>query len=84
MRFITNNSSGKQGYEIAKSLAKLGIETTLISGPSILKKPENVKIIKVESADEMYEETKKSLPVDIAVCTAAVTDFKPEKFEVKK
>tara|TARA_Y100000590_G_scaffold378783_1_gene445998 strand:+ start:727 stop:1929 length:1203 start_codon:yes stop_codon:yes gene_type:complete len=84
VRFITNNSSGKQGYEIAKSLAKLGIETTLISGPSILKKPENVKIIKVESADEMYEETKKSLPVDIAVCTAAVTDFKPEKFEVKK
>ena len=84
VRFITNNSSGKQGYEIASSLAKFGVETTLISGPSALKKPENVNIIKVESADQMYVETKKALPVDIAVCTAAITDFKPEKYETKK
>ena len=59
VRFITNNSSGKQGYEIASSLAKFGVETTLISGPSTLKKPENVNIIKVESADQMFIETKK-------------------------
>jgi len=84
VRFITNNSSGKQGYEIAKSLAKFGVETTLISGPSILKKPENVNIVKVETADQMYAETKKALPVDIAVCTAAISDFKPEKYETKK
>ena len=84
VRFITNNSSGKQGYEIANSLAKFGVKTTLISGPSALKKPENVNIIKVESADQMYAETKKALPVDIAVCTAAITDFKPEKYETKK
>ena len=84
IRFITNNSSGKQGYEIAKSLAKFGIETTLISGPSILKKPKNVKVIKVNTADQMYMETKKALPVDIAVCAAAVTDFKPEKYEKDK
>ena len=84
VRFITNNSSGKQGYEIASSLAKSGIETTLISGPSTLKKPAGVNIIKVETADEMYLETKKNLPVNIAVCSAAVTDFKPEKYEVKK
>ena len=84
IRFITNNSSGKQGYEIAKSLARFGIKTTLISGPSILKKPENVNIVKVETADQMYSETKKALPVDIAVCTAAVTDFKPKKYEEKK
>ena len=84
VRFITNNSSGKQGYEIASSLAKFGVKTTLISGPSVLKKPENVNIIKVESADQMYAETKKTLPVDIAVCTAAITDFKPEKYETKK
>jgi len=84
VRFITNNSSGKQGYEIASALAKFGVTTTLISGPSILKKPENVNIIKVESADQMYEETKKALPVDIAVCTAAVTDFKPEKYYKEK
>ena len=55
VRFLTNNSSGKQGYEIASSLAKFGVETTLISGPSALKKPENVNIVKVESADQMYE-----------------------------
>ena len=84
VRFVTNKSSGKQGYEIAKSLAKFGVKTTLISGPSILKKPQNVNIINVESADQMYDETKKVLPVDIAVCTAAVTDFKPTKYEIKK
>ena len=84
VRFITNNSSGKQGYEIANSLAKFGIETTLISGPSNLKNPENVKVVKVESADQMFIETKKVLPVDIAVCAAAITDFKPEKYETIK
>jgi len=84
VRFITNNSSGKQGYEIANSLAKFGVETTLISGPSALKKPENVNIVRVESAYQMYVETKKALPVDIAVCAAAITDFKPEKYETKK
>ncbi len=84
VRFITNNSSGKQGYEIAKSLAKFGVKTTLISGPSKLKKPEGVDFIKVETADEMFYQTKKILPVDIAVCAAAVTDFKPKKFESKK
>ncbi len=84
IRFITNNSSGKQGYEIAKSLAKFGVETTLISGPSKLKSPNNVNIIKVETADQMYEETRKSLPVDIAVCTAAISDFKPEIYEEEK
>tara|TARA_B100001123_G_scaffold246967_1_gene275922 strand:+ start:170 stop:1153 length:984 start_codon:yes stop_codon:yes gene_type:complete len=84
VRFITNNSSGKQGYEIANSLAKFGVQTTLISGPTSLKKPKNVNIINVESADQMYDETKKVLPVDIAVCAAAVTDFKPTKYEIKK
>ena len=84
VRFITNNSSGKQGYEIAASLAKFGVKTTLISGPSKLKRPENVDIIRVESAEQMYAETKKALPVDIAVCAAAITDFKPEKYEKEK
>jgi len=84
VRFITNNSSGKQGYEIAKSLAKFGVNTTLISGPTILKTPENVNVIRVESADEMYKETKNALPADIAVCTAAITDFKPKKYENNK
>jgi len=84
IRFISNNSSGKQGYEIANSLAKFGVQTTLISGPSTLRKPENVNIVKVETAKEMYEQTIKALPVDIAVCAAAVTDFRPEKYEKEK
>ena len=76
VRFISNQSSGKQGYEIAKSLAKRGIDTTLISGPTNLDVSENINIIKVETANEMFEETKKKLPVDIAICAAAVSDFK--------
>ena len=87
VRFITNNSSGRQGYEIANSLAKFGVKTTLISGPSKLKKPQNVNIVEIETAEQMYEETKKNLPVDIAVCVAAITDFKPdicEKEKIKK
>ena len=76
VRYISNKSSGKQGYEIAKSLLKKGIETTLITGPTNLSDPENLKLIKVQTAKEMYEETKKNLPVDIAVCAAAVGDFK--------
>ena len=48
-----------------------------------LRKPENVNIVRVETADQMYSETKKVLPVDIAICTAAVTAFTPEKYEEK-
>jgi phosphopantothenoylcysteine decarboxylase/phosphopantothenate--cysteine ligase len=77
IRYISNESSGKQGYEIAIALNKLGIKTTLIAGPSKLVDPKGVKLRKIISADEMLDEVKKSLPVDIAVCTAAVTDFKP-------
>ena len=77
IRYISNESSGKQGYEIAIALNKLGIKTTLIAGPSKLVDPKGVKIRKTISADEMLDEVKKSLPVDIAVCTAAVADFKP-------
>ena len=79
-RFISNQSSGKQGYEIARSLAKRDIDTTLISGPTNLDTPENVNIIRVETANEMFEETKKKLPADIAICAAAVSDFKIANF----
>ena len=55
VRFITNKSSGKQGYAIAEELQKNGFETTLISGPTNLKSPDGVKIINVNSANEMYK-----------------------------
>ena len=87
VRFITNKSSGKQGYEIAKSLSKKGFDTTLISGPTNLKIDSDVKLIKVETADEMLLETQKNLPANVAVFSAAVADFKINKkykYKIKK
>jgi len=79
IRFITNKSSGKQGYEIAKSLSKKGFDTTLISGPTNLKIDNDIKLIEVETADEMLFETQKNLPTNVAVFSAAVADFKINK-----
>ena len=87
IRYISNESSGKQGYEIAIALDKLGIKTTLITGPSKLANPKGIKVKKIVSADEMLNEVKKTLPVNLAVCTAAVADFKPaqkNKNKIKK
>ena len=77
VRYISNESSGKQGYEIALALNKLGIKTTLIIGPSNVIVQKDIKTRKVVTAEEMFNEVKKSLPVDVAICTAAVSDFKP-------
>ena len=82
VRYITNESSGKQGYEIAKELSRLGIRTTLISGPSNIIHTKELRVKKVTSGTQMLGMIKKSLPADIAVCAAAVSDFKP--IEVKK
>ena len=79
VRYISNESSGKQGYEIALALSKFGVKTTLISGPSNINYQKNFKLIKVISAEEMFNAVKKSLPVDVAICAAAVSDFKPIK-----
>tara|TARA_B100000700_G_scaffold100833_1_gene113636 strand:+ start:1128 stop:2327 length:1200 start_codon:yes stop_codon:yes gene_type:complete len=84
VRFISNKSSGKQGYEIAKSLKKNGIETTLISGPTILDPIPGVNLIKVKSAKEMFNETLKNLPADIAIFSAAVADWKVKNVEKNK
>ena len=84
VRFISNKSSGKQGYEIANSLKKNGFETTLISGPTNLKDIEGVKMVKVNSAKDMYEATLENLPTDIAIFSAAVSDWKMENFNNKK
>ena len=76
VRFITNKSSGKQGYELAKCLSKKGFDTTLISGPTNLEVEKDIKLIKVETADEMFAATQDNLPVDVAIFSAAVSDFK--------
>jgi phosphopantothenoylcysteine decarboxylase/phosphopantothenate--cysteine ligase len=76
VRFITNKSSGKQGYELAKCLSKKGFDTTLISGPTNLEVEKDIKLIEVETADEMFTATQENLPVDVAIFSAAVSDFK--------
>ena len=87
IRYISNESSGKQGFEIALELSRLGIKTTLISGPTNLNYGNDIKIKKVISANEMLDAVKKRLPADIAVCAAAVSDFRPtfiKKNKIKK
>ena len=84
VRYLTNKSSGKQGYEIAKSFRDNGFETILISGKTNLKPTEGIKFIEVETADEMLKKTIENLPVDVAVFSAAVCDYKFEKFNKEK
>jgi len=76
VRYITNRSSGKQGYEIAKSLSLNGFKTTLISGPTNIKAEKEINLVKVSSAEEMFNETLNNLPVDVAIFSAAVSDWK--------
>ena len=87
VRFLSNRSSGKQGYAIAEALADAGVNVTLISGQVSLPVPQNVKLVQVTSAQEMLAAVEKTLPADIAVFTAAVADFRPEqasKSKIKK
>ena len=87
IRNITNNSSGKQGYEIAKQMILSGASVTLISGPTNIQAPLESKLIKVKTAKEMYEAVKKNIKVDIAIFAAAVSDLTPlnkSKNKIKK
>ncbi len=84
VRFITNKSSGKQGYEIAKSLSKKGFDTTLISGPTKLEINDEINLINVETTEEMFKATLNSLPTDVAIFSAAVGDYKVKKKSERK
>ena len=84
VRFITNKSSGKQGYEIAKSLSNKGFDTTLISGPINLEIDDKINLIKVETAEEMFQATLNSLPADVAIFSAAVSDYKVKNASKEK
>jgi len=75
VRFIGNRSSGKQGHALASTLSNMGANVTLVSGPTALQDPSGLKTIHVESASEMLEACQNSLPVDIAICAAAVSDW---------
>ncbi len=76
VRYIANRSSGKQGHAIAAALAGLGAETTLVSGPTSEPDPAGVSVIHVQSARDMLRACENALPTDIAVCAAAVSDWR--------
>lgn len=79
VRFIGNRSSGKQGHAIAASLARAGASVTLVSGPTSEADPAGVKTIHIETAQQMLAACLSALPCDIAVCAAAVADWRPDK-----
>ena len=86
VRYLSNHSSGKQGHAIATALAGLGAETSLVTGPVALADPSGVNVLHVESAAEMLSACQAALPADIAVCAAAVSDWRvadaaPEKLK---
>lgn len=84
VRYLTNRSSGKQGHAIARVLANLGADVTLVTGPTGEPDPEGVYVKHVESAEEMLRTSLNALPVDVAICAAAVSDWKVEHPSPKK
>ena len=84
VRFIGNRSSGAQGSAIASALARLGADVTFITGPSTVNYPDGVKIVKVETADEMFSAVNEALPAEVAIFVAAVSDWKIENVQGQK
>jgi phosphopantothenoylcysteine decarboxylase/phosphopantothenate--cysteine ligase len=84
VRFLSNRSSGKQGYAIAENLAALGAEVTLVSGPTALAAPPGVTRVDVETAAEMLAACQAALPFDVAVMVAAVADWRPSNPAARK
>jgi phosphopantothenoylcysteine decarboxylase/phosphopantothenate--cysteine ligase len=84
VRVLTNRSSGRQGYAIATALADLGASVTLVSGPTALAAPVGVQRIEVETAREMLDACQAALPVEVAVLTAAVADWRPQTVAAQK
>ena len=84
VRYITNRSSGKQGHAIAAAFARRGAGVTLVSGPVALADPAGVEVVRVESAEQMLAACRAALPVDVAVCTAAVADWRVKEASPEK
>jgi phosphopantothenoylcysteine decarboxylase/phosphopantothenate--cysteine ligase len=76
VRYIANRSSGKQGHALARAAAALGAEVTLVSGPVTLPDPSGARVVKVDTAHEMLAAVLAALPADIAICAAAVADWR--------
>jgi len=84
VRYLANRSSGKQGHAIAEALARFGAETTLVTGPVHLPDPSGVTVVRVETAREMLAACEAALPVDAAVCAAAVADWRIDEVSKSK
>jgi phosphopantothenoylcysteine decarboxylase / phosphopantothenate---cysteine ligase len=84
VRFIGNRSSGKQGHAIAEALALAGAQVTLVTGPVSIPDPAGVKTLHVETAQQMLRACEQTLPADIAICAAAVSDWAPVKAQPHK
>ena len=84
VRFISNRSSGRQGYALAGALARRGFEVTLVSGPTALDPPERVRTVKVESALDMMAAVEAGLPADVFIAVAAVADWRPAEPHAQK
>ncbi|MBI4185156.1 MAG: bifunctional phosphopantothenoylcysteine decarboxylase/phosphopantothenate--cysteine ligase CoaBC [Proteobacteria bacterium] len=87
VRYIANRSSGKQGHAIAAALARLGAATVLVSGPTLEPDPAGVRVVRVDSAQAMFDACMREMPVDVAVCAAAVADWRvaePSPTKLKK
>jgi phosphopantothenoylcysteine decarboxylase/phosphopantothenate--cysteine ligase len=78
VRYIANRSSGKQGFAIAEALARLGASVALVAGPTDLRAPGGVDLIRVRTARQMMAAVEAALPADAAVMCAAVADYRPE------
>ncbi|NOX82475.1 MAG: bifunctional phosphopantothenoylcysteine decarboxylase/phosphopantothenate--cysteine ligase CoaBC [Alphaproteobacteria bacterium] len=77
VRYLANRSSGKQGYAIAAALRNLGADVTLVTGPTSIPPPKGVEVVRVVTAREMMAASQAALPVDCAICCAAVADYRP-------
>ena len=84
VRFLSNHSSGRQGYAIAGALAELGAQVTLVSGPVSIGAPRGVDLVKVETARDMLAACEKALPVDVFISVAAVADWRPAQAAGRK
>ena len=84
VRYLSNHSSGKQGYAIARACADLGAKVSLVSGPVSLPAPHGVDTIKIETAREMLAACEKALPADVFISVAAVADWRPSRTGAQK
>ena len=84
VRFISNHSSGKMGYALARVARNLGADVVLITGPTHLMPPKQVEVIQVMTTQEMYEASMEQLDYDVFIAAAAVTDYRPSEVSEQK